>query len=255
MSDTAAPAYLDTGHGARIAHHRTPGAAPGIVFLGGFASDMDGTKATALEAYARERGRAFVRFDYQGHGQSSGRFVDGTVSAWLADSLAVLDHLTEGPQVLVGSSMGGCMMLLAALQRPERVAALVGLAAAPDFTEDLLLPTLDEAARETLAREGVYNMPSPYGDPVPLSKALVDDGRKHLLLRDTIDLTCPVRLIHGMRDDDVPWHWSLKTQAALASEDVEVTLVKNADHRLSAPADLRRLERTLDGLNEVVATC
>lgn len=253
MSDTDAPACLDTSHGARIAYRRTPGATPGIVFLGGFASDMEGTKATALEAYARERGRAFVRFDYQGHGQSSGRFVDGTVSAWLADSLAVLDELTEGPQVLVGSSMGGCMMLLAALQRPERVAGLVGLAAAPDFTEDLLLPALDAQARETLEREGVYEMPSPYGEPVPLSKALVDDGRQHLLLRGTIELTCPVRLIHGMRDDDVPWDWSLKTQAALSSEDVEVTLVKDADHRLSAPADLRRLERTLDGLVTEIA--
>ena len=248
MSDSAAPAYLETRDGVRIAHHRTPGRAPGVVFLGGFASDMQGTKAKALEAWARERGRAFVRFDYQGHGQSSGRFVDGTLTQWLADSLAVLDHLTDGPQILVGSSMGGCIMLLAALQRPERVAGLVGLAAAPDFTEDLLLQSLDDDARATLDREGIYDMPSPYGEPTPLSRALIEDGRSHLLLRGTIELTCPVRLIHGMRDEDVPWEWSLRTQAALASEDVEVTLVKNADHRLSTPADLRRLESTLDGL-------
>jgi len=249
MSDATAepaPDVLDTPDGARLAYHRTPGAAPGLVFLGGFASDMTGTKATALEVFARERGQAFVRFDYQGHGQSSGRFRDGTIGQWTRDAVAVLDSLTDGPQVLIGSSMGGWIMLLAALARPERVAGLVGIAAAPDFTEDLLWPSFDDAAKQRIEQDGVHEMPSDHGDPLPVTRRLFEEGRQHLLMRGTIPLSCPVRLLQGMRDDEVPWSWALKLTERLATTDVEMVLVKNGDHRLSAPADLDRLWAQVD---------
>ena len=234
-----------------IAYHKTPGSAPGIVFLGGFMSDMTGGKALALEAFARERGRAFLRFDYQGHGGASGRFADGTIGLWAADAVAALDDLTEGPQVLVGSSMGGWIMLLAALARPDRVAGLVGIAAAPDFTEDLMWARYPEAVRDTLLRDGVYREPSDYGDePYTITLALIEEGRQHLLLREAIPLDCPVRLIHGMADPDVPWAVSLKLAERLNAEDVEVTLVKGGGHRLSEPADLARLGAVVEGLLE-----
>jgi pimeloyl-ACP methyl ester carboxylesterase len=252
MSDTDTPTptpqFLTRADGARIAYHRTPGSTPGLVFLGGFASDMDGTKALALEAYARDRGRAFLRFDYQGHGQSSGRFADGTIGQWLDDALSALDRLTEGPQVLVGSSMGGWIMLLAALARPERVAGLVGIAAAPDFTDELLWQRLTAQQQREVEEQGVWDMPSDYGDPVPLSHQLFQEGRRHKLLAGTIDLACPVRLLQGTADAEVPAEWALKLQRALTSDDVEATLVKDADHRLSSERDLQRLRDTLDRL-------
>jgi pimeloyl-ACP methyl ester carboxylesterase len=251
MSDSPAeptPEVLETPDGARLAYHRTPGATPGLVFLGGFASDMTGTKATALEVFARERGQAFVRFDYQGHGQSSGRFRDGTIGQWTRDAVAVLDSLTDGPQVLIGSSMGGWIMLLAALARPERVAGLVGIAAAPDFTQDLLWPSLDDAAKRQIQDTGVYDMPSDYGEPLPVTRALFDEGHQHLVMRAPIPLTCPVRLIQGMQDDEVPWDWALKLTERLQANDVETVLVKTGDHRLSEPADLDRLWEQLDRL-------
>ena len=234
--------------GATIAYHRLEGKIPGIVFLGGFMSDMTGTKALALEDFARRQGRAFVRFDYLGHGASSGKFEEGTIGRWAEDAVAVIDELTQGPQILVGSSMGGWIMLLAALARPERVAGLLGIAAAPDFTEDLIYAELDAAARETLEREGVYHQPSEYDAPYPITKRLIDEARSHLLLRGRIPVQVPVRLLQGMRDDAVPWQWSPKLAGQLESEDVEITLVKAGDHRLSEPADLARLERTLEEL-------
>jgi len=250
MSDTSGPTpqFLDRDDGARIAYHRTPGQAPGLVFLGGFASDMDGSKALALEAYARTRGRAFLRFDYQGHGQSSGRFVDGTIGRWRDDALCVLDRLTDGPQVLVGSSMGGWIMLLAARARSERIAGLVGIAAAPDFTDALLWARMTAAQRRQVEDEGVWNMPSDYGDPVPVTRQLIHDGRRHTLLGGPIAITCPVRLLQGTADAEVPADWALKLQSALTSDDVEATLVKDADHRMSSERDLRRLRDTLDRL-------
>lgn len=250
---TPAPAFLETPHGTRIAYHRTPGDLPGVVFLGGFASDMTGGKACALEAFARERGQAFVRFDYQGHGESSGRFEDGTIGLWAQDAVGVLDNLTEGPQVLVGSSMGGWIMLLAALARPGRVAGLLGIAAAPDFTEDLMWDKFDADTRHAIERDGVYRMPSDYGDPLPITQRLIMEGRSHLLMRGPIPIACPVRLIHGMDDPDVPWEWSLKVQHALQSEDVEVVLVKHGDHRLSEAHDIVRLRYQLDRLLDHVA--
>ena len=240
---------LDRGEGATIAYRDSAGKSPGVVFLGGFASDMTGTKAGALEATCRQAGRAFVRFDYSGHGASSGRFEDGTIGGWTEDALAVLDAVCEGPQVLVGSSMGGWIMLLAALARPDRVAGMIGIAAAPDFTEDLMWAGLGEDARSALATEGVWREASDSGDtPLAITRALIDDGRKHLVLRGPLPIACPVRLIHGMGDSEVPWTVSLRLAERLQSADVALTLVREGDHRLSGPADLDRLRRTLEAL-------
>ena len=249
LQDTAesAPSFLDKGDGARIAYHKMEGQSPGIVFLGGFMSDMTGTKATMLEAFARERGQAFLRFDYQGHGQSSGAFVDGTIGLWASDAVAAIDALTEGPQVLVGSSMGGWMMLLAALARPDRVAGLVGIAAAPDFTEDLMWAEFDEETKELLRTDGMIKQFSEYGDdPYQITWNLILEGRKHLLLRRApIAIDRPVRLLHGMEDEDVPWELSPRLAAALGSTDVQVRLIKDGDHRLSTDRDLTILRETL----------
>jgi pimeloyl-ACP methyl ester carboxylesterase len=235
--------------GAAIAYSRLAGATPGIVFLGGFRSDMTGTKALFLEDYCRRRGRAYVRFDYFGHGASSGEFAEGTISRWREDAVAVIDSLTEGPQILVGSSMGGWIMLLAALARLERVAALVGIAAAPDFTEELLPARLTPEQRREIEETGRVILPSDY-DPAEYlyTRALIEDGREHLLLRQTIPLDMPVRLLHGLADASVPWQLSLRIAERLLSRDVTVTLVKDGDHRLSSDADLARLAQTLDGL-------
>ena len=211
-------------------------------------SDMTGTKAAALERFCRARGQAYVRFDYQGHGRSSGRFTDGTIGLWTEDSLAVIDRLTEGPQVLVGSSMGGWIMLLAALARPGRVAGLLGVAAAPDF----VVRMWDEFApeiRATLELTGVYQAPPQYGpEPYPITMRLIEDGRTRLLLDRPVPLACPVRLLHGLEDPDVPWQTSLALAERLSGADVEVRLIKGGGHRLSTPADILRLERALEEL-------
>jgi pimeloyl-ACP methyl ester carboxylesterase len=240
---------LTRSDGATIAYHCLAGAVPGIVFLGGFRSDMTGSKALFLEDYCRQRGRAYVRFDYFAHGQSSGDFADGTISRWCDDAVSVIDSLTTGPQILVGSSMGGWIMVLAALARPERVAALVGIAAAPDFTTDLLPRRLSAAQLRTLHDEGRIVLPSPY-DPAGYlyTRALVEDGDRNLVLRDAIPLTCPVRLLHGMADEPVPWQQSRKLAERLAATDVTLTLIKDGDHRLSRNEDLARLASTLDEL-------
>ena len=248
-SEDPPPRFLTRPDGETLAYHSIAGRAPGIIFLGGFMSDMSGTKATTLEAFARRRGQAFLRFDYQGHGESSGRFEDGSIGRWSEDAIAALDELTEGPQVLVGSSMGGWIMLLTALARPERIAGLLGIAAAPDFTEDLMWAAYSAEIRATIETEGVYHEPTDYSEtPYPITKHLIEDGRRHLLLRAPIPLTCPARLLQGMRDEDVPWQTALRLAEALESEDVEMTLVKAGDHRLSEPADLQRLEATLQRL-------
>ncbi|SDE18325.1 alpha/beta fold hydrolase [Rhodospira trueperi] len=244
-----APRRLTRPDGATIAYHATPGKGPGVVFIHGFMSDMTGGKALHLEAWARRTGRAFVRFDQRGHGQSDGRFEDGTIGAWADDLIQVLDHVTEGPQVLVGSSMGGWLTLLAARARPGRVAALVGIAAAPDFTEELMWSVFDDAARATLERDGVLRVPSEYGDePYPITKRLIDEGRDHLLLGGPIPIRCPARLIQGMRDESVPWQTAQRILERLDSDDVEATFIKSGDHRLSEPHDLARLERTVEGV-------
>ena len=243
------PQILTRPDGATIAYSRTAGAAPGIVFLGGFRSDMTGNKALFLGDYCRRAGRAYVRFDYFAHGESSGDFADGTISCWRDDAVAVIDSLTEGPQILVGSSMGGWIMVLAALARPERVAALVGIAAAPDFTADLLPRRLNEAQRRTLREEGRLVLASPY-DPAGYlyTRALVEDGDRHLVLREAIPLTCPARLLHGMADESVPWQQSLNLAERLSGTDVTLALIKDGDHRLSRDQDLARLAAVLDEL-------
>lgn len=243
-----APQILDTG-GKRIAYHSTPGASPGVVFFGGFMSDMTGTKATALEALCRSRGRAYLRFDYSGHGKSSGTFTEGTIGAWAADAIDVLDRLTQGPQVIVGSSMGGWIMVLAALARPQRIAGLAGVAAAPDFTENLLAGWLTGPQRAALERDGLCCLPDEEGNSrYPITRALIEDGRKHLVLRDRIPIACPVALVHGMRDAEVPFETSLKLAKALASEDVTVTLVKDGIHTMSESRHLAHVFAALDAI-------
>jgi pimeloyl-ACP methyl ester carboxylesterase len=249
---TEKPQILARGEGVSIAYHRSRGRGPGVAFLGGFMSDMTGTKAMALEAFCRSRGQAFLRFDYQGHGQSSGRFEDGCIGTWSEDAIAALDALTEGPQILVGSSMGGWIMLLAALARPARVAALVGIAAAPDFVTRMWDEFTPEI-RRTIVTEGVYRAPSQYSEtPYAITHRLIEDGRRHLLLGKPIPLRCPVRLLHGMKDPDVPWDTSLALAGALESADVDVILAKEGDHRLSTPADLERLCATIAALSDQV---
>ena len=244
------PESLARPDGATIAYHRLAGMLPGIVFLGGFRSDMTGTKALYLEEYCRRRGRAYVRFDYFGHGASSGDFALGTIGRWRDDAVAVIDSLTEGKQILVGSSMSGWIMLLAALARPQRIAALVGIAGAPDFHRGAALDPADPgaAARDRRARAESCCPPSTTAAGYLYTRALIEDGRKHLLLGETIPIDVPVRLLHGMRDESVPWRLSLRLAERLASRDVAVTLVKDGDHRLSTPADLALLAQTLDAL-------
>jgi pimeloyl-ACP methyl ester carboxylesterase len=243
------PETLRGREGVSIAYHRTRGKSPGVVFLGGFMSDMTGTKAMTLEAFCRSRGQAFLRFDYRGHGASSGRFEDGTIGLWAEDALAAFDQLTEGPQVLVGSSMGGWIALLTALARRDRVAGLVGIAAAPDFTEDLLWDAFPPEQRMALTRDGMLRLPSEYSEqPYSITLKLIEDGRQHLLLCNAIDLPCPVRLLHGMRDSDVPWNRSLVLADKLTTPDVRVDLVKDGDHRLSREQDLALLCRSVEEL-------
>jgi pimeloyl-ACP methyl ester carboxylesterase len=249
VTPVTGPQILARPDGATIAYHRLAGEAPGIVFLGGFRSDMTGTKVLFLEDYCRRRGRAYVRFDYFAHGASSGDFADGTISRWRDDAIAVIDSLTEGPQILVGSSMSGWIMLLAALARPQRIAALVGIAGAPDFTEKLLWPRLIPAQRVEIIERGQVVLPSDF-DPAGYlyTRALIEDGRRHLLLGASIPLEMPVRLLHGMRDASVPWQLSLRLADRLTGDDVVVNLIKDGDHRLSREADLTRLAQTLDSL-------
>jgi pimeloyl-ACP methyl ester carboxylesterase len=238
--------FLESPGLPRLAYSASPGAGPGVVFLGGFGSDMTGTKATALEAAVTARGNAYLRLDYSGHGQSGGRFVDGTIGQWFADALAVFDAVTTGPQVVVGSSMGGWIGLLLARARPDRVKAFVGIAAAPDFTARLMAGELTGAQRETLKREGVLYRPSDYGDPMPITAKLVEDGANHLLLERPIRFHGPARLLHGQRDPDVPWQLALAVAERLESDDVRIAFVKDGDHRLSRPQDLALLIRTVE---------
>ena len=247
----AKPERLPLADGGFLAYHRSPGSGPGVVFLGGFTSDMSGVKATTLERWCRGRGQSFVRFDYSGHGASSGRFADGTIGAWAAEALEVLDRLTEGPQILVGSSMGAWLMLLTALARPERIAGLLGLACAADFTKYLLWERLDPPLRERLRRERVISLPSPYGEPYIIALNLIEEATRHRLLdRPELPIHCPVRLIHGMRDTDVPWRISVQVAERLASSDVRVMLLKDGEHTLSREQDLILLTRTLGDMLE-----
>ncbi len=232
----------------RLAWARLPGRGPGVVFLPGFRSDMQGSKAIFLRDHCAARGQAFLRLDYSGHGESDGRFEDGTIGQWAADALALFDALTEGPQILVGSSMGGWIALLIARQRAARLAGLIGIAPAPDFTETLLWPALPAEARQALMRDGIIQLPSQYGEPTPVTRALIEDGKRQSVLDAPIDLPCPVRILQGMADPDVPWRHAIRILDTLAQGDARVTLIKDGDHRLSRPEDLRLLAETVDSL-------
>ncbi len=233
--------------GVSIAYRLTrgrPGRA-GIVWLGGFHSDMLGEKATALHVEAERAGRSFVRFDYLGHGESGGRFEDGAIGRWRADALAVIDRLVEGPLVLVGSSMGGWMALLCALARPERVKALVLIAPAPDFTDRLMWAAFDAEQKRQILQEGRWMRPSPY-DPAgyPITRALIEEGRSWNIMEREIPLDVPVRILQGGLDEDVPWSYSFQLVEKLRSQDVVWTLIKDGDHRLSRPQDIARIVTT-----------
>ena len=251
MTDTGPPEHLVTASGRRVAYRLSEGSAPGVVFCPGLKSDMEGTKALALEQWCRARGQACLRFDYSGHGSSDGRFEDGTIGAWKDDALAVLDACSEGPQVVVGSSMGGWIALLIARERPERVAGLVLVAPAPDFTRRMWDEELDAAARASLHERGYVELPSEYGDePYRISRALIEDGaRQQVLGGPPVRLGCGVRILHGMRDSAVPWRQSLDLAAQLDSPDVVLTFSKQGDHRLSTPADIERLCRAVGDLS------
>jgi pimeloyl-ACP methyl ester carboxylesterase len=220
-----------------------------VLFCGGFTSDMTGTKALALESHCRDSGRQYARFDYGGHGASSGRFEDGTIGDWTADALAIVDQVIEGPLIVVGSSMGGWIMLLLALARPDRIHGLIGIAAAPDFTEDLLLAQATDEQRRQLATDGYWLQPSAYGNgPYPVTDKLIEDGRQHLLLHAPIPIGCPVHLLHGQHDADVPWETSLRLAERLQSDEVTIELIKAGDHRLSSAPDVARIIGAIERL-------
>jgi pimeloyl-ACP methyl ester carboxylesterase len=240
--------WLDRNNGTGLAWVRQDGRGPSVVFLPGFRSDMTGDKATALAAFCADRGVGMLRFDYSGHGASSGAFIDGTIGGWAEDALAAIDTLTHGELILVGSSMGGWIALLAALARPGRVAGLVGIAAAPDFTQRLMWEPMAPVERATLERDGVLHVPSQYGEPTPITLKLIRDGANHLVLNGPIPIRCPVRLLHGQADPDVPWELALRIAERVEAADVRVILVKDGDHRLSRPSDLTLLRSTVGAL-------
>ena len=252
--DEAAETRLMVGEGGaarEVAVLRRPGRAPGLFWLGGFQSDMSGKKATAVDACAARRGLAVTRFDYSGHGASGGRFEDGTISRWLEESLAVFDRSTEGPQILVGSSMGGWLALLLAEARREsgRVAGMVLIAPAVDMTRALLWDRWSKKARATLEKTGLYLQPSGYSEqPYAITRALIEDGDRHLFGDRLIEPGCPVHILQGTEDRDVPPEHATRLVTRFASDDVVLTLVKGGDHRLSRPEDLERLEAAIVGL-------
>jgi len=243
------PAFIEVdkdGSARRIAVRARTGSAPGLFWLGGFNSDMKGTKALALDAWAGEHGRACVRFDYSGHGESGGKFIDGTIGRWLDESVAVFDHYCRGPQVVIGSSMGGWIALLLArkIARRETAASLAGLvliAPAPDFTEELMWKGLSAKARRAIETEGVWHRPSQYGDPYPITRNLIEEGRNHLILGAGIDVGCPVRILQGAKDPDVPWQHAFRLAHRLPADDVVLTMIQDGDHRLSRPQDIARI--------------
>jgi pimeloyl-ACP methyl ester carboxylesterase len=233
--------FLARPDGERLAWRRVAGDGPTVVWLGGYRSDMTGTKAEALAAWARAAGRGFLRFDYFGHGASSGDFVEGSITRWREDALAVLDEMTEGPAVLVGSSMGGWLACLAAMARPERLHALVLVAPAPDFTSKLMPLSIPPEGLAAIRENGVWLQPSPYGEPNPITRKLLEDGARWSILDAPVPIAVPTRVLQGGQDPDVPWRHALELAHALKGEDVVFTLVKDGDHRLSRPQDIARL--------------
>jgi len=233
---------LDRGDGVQLAWRRIRGEGPTVVWLGGFMSDMAGTKAQALADWALEEGRNYLRFDYSGHGESDGRFAECTITRWREDSLAVIHALTEGPLVLVGSSMGGWLSCLVAAAIPERIGAMVLIAPAADFTQKLMAPNLPPEAVKALKEEGVWYRPSEYGDgPYPITRELLEDGARWSILEGSVPIEAPVRILQGGEDPDVPWRHALELANQIKGEDVVFTLIRDGDHRLSRPQDIERL--------------
>lgn len=257
---TAEPAFITVGTGAqarRIALRVREGAAPGLFWMSGFKSDMQGGKALALDAFAAEHGRACVRFDYSGHGESGGAFVDGSIGRWLEDSLAAFDAACQGPQVVIGSSMGGWMALLLARALARRAApgratlkGMVLIAPAPDFTEELMWNGFSPEIRAEIETTGQWLRPSDYGEPYPITRHLIEDGRNHLLLGGAIELGCPVHILQGRRDPDVPWQHAFRLAERLPGEDVVLTMIPDGDHRLSRPQDLARIIAAVEELSK-----
>lgn len=241
------PDYLITPEGRRIAYRRQPGRGPAVVFLGGFRSDMTGTKAAYLADWATARGRAFLRLDYSGHGRSDGAFEDGAIGDWFEDARAAVEALTEDPQVLVGSSMGGWIALLLARAMPDRIAGLVGIAAAPDFTEDSMWAGFDDGQRAALLRDGRITLPSDYdAEGYTITRRLIEEGRRRLVLRAPLPLPFPVRLLQGTADTDVPPAVALRLLDHATGPDIRLTLVKGADHRFSTPDCLAQIAAAID---------
>lgn len=243
-----ATTFLDTPQGRRIAYHRTEGQGPCIVFLGGLKSDMAGTKAVHLEAWARARGSAYLRLDYSGHGESSGSFEEGCIGDWHEDVLAAVDELCEGPLVVVGSSMGGWQALLLAQARPERIAGMVTIAAAPDFTEDGYWAGFTDEQKRTLERDGQVEMPSDYMEPYIITRRLIEDGRNRLVLRDPLRLPFPVRCLQGTADTAVSTETALRLLDHADCDDMRLLLVKDADHRFSDGPCLSLIEAAIDDI-------
>ncbi|GFE65896.1 alpha/beta hydrolase [Litoreibacter roseus] len=242
---------LTTPQGRQIAYHQSAGAGPGIVFLGGFKSDMTGTKAIHLEAWAKAQGRAYLRFDYSGHGQSSGAFTDGAIGDWAEDANAAISQLTDGSQILVGSSMGGWISLLLARQMSDRIAGLVTIAAAPDFTEDSMWGSFTDAQKAELA-SGQVALPSEYGEPYIITKRLIEEGRNQLVLRDPLPLPFPVRFLQGTADRDVDMSVALRLLDHAIGPDMRLVLLKDADHRFSEPKALRLIEDAIHNVLEQI---
>jgi len=256
MSTTPAePEFIDVD-GERIALRQVAGASPGVMWLGGFKSDMLGTKAETLSAWGQDKGHAFIRHDYSGHGESSGRFVDGTISLWLKQSLEVLRRRTQGPQILVGSSMGAWIALRMVQELHKageggRLAGLLLLAPAPDFTADLMEPQLTDEQKRDVEEKGYFEEPSEYSpEPNVYTKALFDDGRANRVMTGLIDTHCPVHILQGMADPDVPYHHALRLVEHLPADDVTLSLIRDGDHRLSRPQDLAMIISALEGLIE-----
>lgn len=245
--------YFETPQGRRIAFRRSHGnTGLTFVWLSGFKSDMMGGKVTELEAWAAAQGHSFLAFDYSGHGESGGAFEDGTISAWREDALAAITAQTDGDLVLVGSSMGGWMALLSMMALPERVKGLVLIAPAPDFTEKLMWPEFSSEAQAEIMEKGLHLRPSDYGDPYPITRALIEDGKTWSILDEAISFNGPVRILQGMQDPDVPWKHAERLVSAMTSEDLVFHLIKDGDHRLSRPQDIARLKATCVEIAEAV---
>jgi pimeloyl-ACP methyl ester carboxylesterase len=249
--------FLDRRGAPKLAYNRIPGtnpALPSVIFLGGFRSDRKGTKAMFLEESCRKRGQAYVRFDYSGHGDSGGRFEDGSIESWRDDASAILDRLTSGPVILIGSSMGGWIGLLLALARPDRVKGFIGIAAAPDFTRGMVEDRFDDTMRESFESRGYADVPNDYSpEPYRITKELIESGNRVCLLDRTHSLAMPVRLLQGEMDAEVCWETAGRIQSCLTGAETRIYMVPDGDHSLSRPQDLDLLDRTLEEMNRIIS--